>query len=68
MKTTGKITDDYLAVARHSGRLAPRDTDLYGRFVSVGDAEEEAAIRGGRVVRVRETVERELWTEPKEGS
>ena len=68
MKTTGKITDGYLAVARHSGRAAPRDTELYGQFVRVEDAKEEAAARGGKIVRVRETVEWEPWTEPEEGS
>ena len=60
MKTSGTLKETYLAVARPSGRIAPRDTELYGQFRNKEDAEYEQKVRGGRIVRVTETTTWEL--------
>ena len=57
MRTKGKMTETYLAIARGSGRMGNRDTELYGQFQSGDEAIEHQRIMGGRIVRVTETTE-----------
>lgn len=57
------MTETYLAIARASGRMGNRDTELYGQFQRGEDAIDEQRIRGGRIVRVTETTEWELAPE-----
>jgi len=66
MRTSGTNTFKYIAIARPSGRLPPRDTELYGRFTNMGEAEYEQEVGGGRIVNVTETTTWKLATPPAE--
>lgn len=56
MRKKGKRTAEYFAVARHSGKSHPYDTDLLGRESKQEAAEDLRKEYGGHVVRVTETV------------
>jgi hypothetical protein len=55
MRTKGHISESYWAIARHSGKPHPMDTELYGRFMTMEEANEEQRFMGGKVVFVTQS-------------